>query len=187
MEPETVGIRHEDERERDGEEDPEGEASVLRDGFHVRKIKEGEKNGDDDGNREAVREDHAADVVALLAEEGKAADRALRKDFIRPTSEHASLLAVWAAQAEGAAKGGANGRAACVLHLGQWSSNSVPRSLRSGIGMLLRVAHESLAVGELSQRQRQSRPPEGGRYKCKNKGNVNDKDNVRIKGAYPIK
>ena len=44
---------------------------------------------------------------------------ALRTDFIRPASKHASLLAVGAAQAERAANGTAKGRAACLLHLDQ--------------------------------------------------------------------
>jgi hypothetical protein len=119
MKPEAVGVRHEEQRERDGEENPEGEAGVLGDGFHVRQIKQGKKNGDDDGNREAIGEDHAADVVTLFAEEGKAAALTLRKDFIRPAREHTALLAVGTAQAEGTAKGAAEGRAGCFLHRGK--------------------------------------------------------------------
>lgn len=39
MKPEAVGIRHKEQRERDGEENPEGEARVLGDGLYVRQIK----------------------------------------------------------------------------------------------------------------------------------------------------
>src|SRR6202007_2281322 len=71
-------------------------------------------------------DNHAADVVTGLTEEGKAATRALRIDFIRPASEHACLLAVGTAQAKRAVKGTAKGRAACFLHLGQSGCYSVP-------------------------------------------------------------
>lgn len=126
MKPQAVGVRHEEQREWDGEEEPEGHATVVRDASQVRQKKGHKKNGNDDHEREAIRDDHATDVVTRLAEEGKAAARARRTDFIRPASEHASLLAVGAAQAERGAKGGAKRRAACFLHLGQSCCNSVP-------------------------------------------------------------
>jgi hypothetical protein len=126
MKPQAVGVRHQEQRERDGEEDPEGEATVIGDGSQVGQKKGDEKDGNDDHEGEAVGDNHAADVVTGLREEGKAATRALRIDFIRPASEHASLLAVGTAQAKRAVKGTAKGRAACFLHLGQSGCYSVP-------------------------------------------------------------
>jgi len=119
MKPQAVGVRHEEPRKQDGEQDPEGQATVVGDAFQVGQNKGHKKNGNDDHEREAIGDDHATDVVTRLAEEGKAAARARRTNFIRPASEHASLLAVGTAQAERSTKGSAKGRAACFLHLGQ--------------------------------------------------------------------
>jgi hypothetical protein len=126
MEPQAVGVRHEEQRKWDGEQEPEGHTAVVGDASQVRQKKGHKKNGNDDQEREAIRDDHATDVVTRLAEEGKAAARALRTDFIRPASEDASLLAVGAAQTERGANSTAKGRAACFLHLGQSGSNSLP-------------------------------------------------------------
>jgi hypothetical protein len=90
MKPQAVGVRHEEQREWDGEEDPEDEVNVVGDASQVGQKKGDKKNGNDDHEREAIRDDHAPDVVTRLAEEGKAAARALGTDFIRPASEHAS-------------------------------------------------------------------------------------------------
>jgi hypothetical protein len=126
MKPQAVGVRHEEQRERDSEEDPERKPTVVGDAFQIRQKQGQKKNGNDHHEREAIGDDHATDVVTRLAEEGKAAAGALRTDFIRPASEDASLLAVGAAQAERGTKGSAKGRAACFLHLGQSCCNSVP-------------------------------------------------------------
>jgi len=136
MKPQAVGIRHQNERERNGEEDPEGKATVVGDSFQVGQKKGEQKNGDDDREREAVCDDHPTDVVALLAEERKAAARALRKDLVRPTSEYTPLLAIRAAEAQRAAKGTAQGRVACFVHRGQSDYNSVRPSSMPGIRML---------------------------------------------------
>ena len=119
MKPQAVGVRHEEQRKRDGEEEPEGQATVVGDTFQVGQKKRRKKNGNDDHEREAIGDDHATNVVTRLAEEGQAAARARRTDFIRPASEHASLLAVGTAQAERGTKGSAKGRAARFLRLGQ--------------------------------------------------------------------
>lgn len=100
MKPQAVGVRHQEKRERDGEEDPKREATVMGDGFQVRQKQRDQKHGDDDRERQAIRDDHATDVVTLFAEERKPAARALRINFIRPAGEHASLLAIGASQAE---------------------------------------------------------------------------------------
>ena len=109
MNPQAVGIRHEDEAERDSEQNPQREAAVVGNDSQIRQQKRKKKNGNDHRECEAIRDDHAADVIALLAEEGKAAARALRKDFIRPASEQTSLLAVGAAQPKRVAKNVAKG------------------------------------------------------------------------------
>lgn len=126
MKPQAVGVRHEEQRKWDGEQEPEGQATVVGDASEVGQKKGHKKNGNYDQEREAIRDDHATDVVTRLAEEGKTAARARRTDFIRPAGEHASLLAVGATQAERGAKGSAKRRAACSLHLGQSCCNSVP-------------------------------------------------------------
>ena len=87
VKPQAVGVRHQEERQWDAEDNPERKASVVGDESQVGHKKRDEKYGDDDRERQAICDDHATDVVALLAEEGKAATRALRKDFIRPASE----------------------------------------------------------------------------------------------------
>src|ERR1700674_3956041 len=105
MQPQAVSVWHQEERQRNGEQDPEREATVLGHSFQVRQKKQDQKNGDDDRERQAIRDDHAADVVTLLAEEREPAAWTLRKNLIRPTREHASLLAKGAAQAKRAANG----------------------------------------------------------------------------------
>ena len=76
MKPQAIGVRHEEQRERAGEEDPEGEATVVGDAAQVGQKKGDKKNGNDNCEREAIRDDHATDAVTGLAEEGKVAARA---------------------------------------------------------------------------------------------------------------
>lgn len=128
MNPQAVGIRHEDEAERDSEKDPESEAAVVRNDSQIRQQKRDKKNGDDHGERQAIRNDHATDVITLLAEEGKAAPRALWKNFIWPAREQAPLLAVGAAQAKRVANDAAKGQGTCFVHLGQPDLNSITPS-----------------------------------------------------------
>jgi hypothetical protein len=128
MKPQAVCVRHQEKRERDGEEDPEREATVVGNDSQIGQEKRGKKNGDHHRQREAIRDDHSTDVVTLLAEERKAAARALRINFIRPAGEHASLLAVGAAQAERIVKDTAEGQGARFLHLGQPNHDSIPPS-----------------------------------------------------------
>ncbi len=135
MKPQAVGERHEEERKWDTKQDPEPEASIVGDSFQVGQKKGEKKYGDDERKRESIRDDHATDVVALLAEERKAAARALREDFIRPASEQPSLLAVGAAHAERVANDNAKGQGACFAHLGQPDCNSIPPSPMSSFRM----------------------------------------------------
>jgi hypothetical protein len=118
MKPQAVGVRHEEQRKRDGEQEPEGQATVVGDAFQVGQKEGHKKNRNDDHEREAIGDDHATNVVTRLAEEGKAAVRTRRTNFVRPASEHASLLAVGTTQPERGTKGSAKGRA-CFLRLGQ--------------------------------------------------------------------
>jgi hypothetical protein len=70
MKPQAVGVRHEEQRKRDGEQEPEGQATVVGDAFQVGQKKGHKKNGNDDHEREAIGDDHATNVVTRLAEEG---------------------------------------------------------------------------------------------------------------------
>src|SRR5580704_1913563 len=128
MKPEAIGVRHQQERKRNAEQDPEREASVFGDSFQVGQKKGHQKYGDDEREREAIRDDHATDVITLLAEEGKAAVRALRKDFIWPASQQTSSLTVGAAHAERIANDTAKGQRACFVHLDQPGCHSIPPS-----------------------------------------------------------
>jgi hypothetical protein len=135
MKPKAVGKRHQEEGKRDTKEDPEPEASMVGDSFQVGQKKGDKKNGDDNREREAIRDHHATDVVALLAEEGKAAARALREDFIRPAREQASLPAVGAAHTARIANDDTKGQGACFVHLDRPDCSSIPPSLMSSTRM----------------------------------------------------
>src|ERR1700723_3364725 len=127
MEPQAVGERHQQERERNAEEDPEREASIVGHNSPVGQQKRDQKHGDDDRERQAIGDDHATDVITLLTEERKAAARALWKNFIRPASEQTSLLAVGAAHAERLANDNAKRQGARFVHLGQPDCSSIPQ------------------------------------------------------------
>jgi len=70
MKPQAVGVRHQEQRKRNGEQEPEGQATVVRDAFQVGQKKGHKKNGNDNDEREAICDDHATNVVTRLAEEG---------------------------------------------------------------------------------------------------------------------
>ena len=73
--------------------------------------KRNEKNGNDDGERQGVGDDHSADVIAGLTEKRKAGPRGGGGDVLfGPAVEDASVAAVGTAEAEGVADGGAEGR-----------------------------------------------------------------------------
>ena len=109
-EPETVGVRHEDEGEREREEDPNGKAHIVGEAFDVGQEERNEKNGNYHGERQGVGDDHSADVIAGLTEKRKAAKRAARQHFVGPAVEDASFAAVGAAEMEGVADSGTEGR-----------------------------------------------------------------------------
>ena len=109
-EPEAVRVRHEDEGKREREENPNGKAHVVGEAFDVGQEERNEKNGNYHGERQGVGDDHSADVIAGLTEKRKAAKRAARQHFVGPAVEDASVAAVGAAEMEGVADSGTEGR-----------------------------------------------------------------------------
>jgi hypothetical protein len=85
-------------------------ARVVRKGVVIGQEQREKKNGDHDRDGECVGDDHAADVVARLAEKRKAADSAVRQHFVWPAVEDAPDAAVGAAKKQRIARSGAKRR-----------------------------------------------------------------------------
>src|SRR6202521_351400 len=92
--PQTVRRLHENQRQKNGEQEPERELGILRGNPDARQKQRQQKGRYENKSRQDVGDDHASQEIAGLAEVGKPADRALRQHAIQPSAKNPSLVAV---------------------------------------------------------------------------------------------